>query len=417
MLMKRTSSYVTIGMLLLLLATPALGQGPGGFQIFGIPDNSTYGGQQKPNEGYFFQFDGLYWSITPGDTHPVGYPGTRTVFYGIHPTGPTDTQSDARIQTNTLDTSLFDNQFRVGNRIEFGRIEDRNGWMVSIFQLRDETQQYTADSADMVFNDPAFGPFGETLLYGNVNNNETPDDEALWYKPPVFRDLPVTFYNVLLEKKIDTWGVEANYMHRFLTRRGGGTFELFVGARYFEFNEHFFVRTGANEGTVHTGSYSFLENSQWETDAENHIVGPQIGLRWFKKRGRCTLSAEGRFMAGLNRQNFHQHAVIGPNLTSPGTDTLGRYTPFEPKTLTSTSSTHSVYADEWSPGIELRVQAGFQITRSIAVQAGWSGMWFDGIARATSVVEYTVPAMGINLADNREDVFLNGLTLGFTVNR
>lgn len=414
MLMKRTSSYVTIGMFLLLLATPALGQGPGGFQIFGIPDNSTYGGVQKPNEGYFFQFDGLYWSITPGGTHPVGYPGTRTVYYGVHPTGPTDTQSDARIQTNTLDTSLFDNQFRVGNRIEFGRIEDRNGWMVTIFQLRDEIQQYTADSADMVFNDPAFGPFGETLLYGNVNNDSSTTPP---YSPAVFRELPVTFYDVLLEKKIDTWGVEANYMHRFLTRRGGGTFEMFLGARYFEFNEHFWVTTGADPGG-HTVP-SFLAQSSWDTDAENHIVGPQIGLRWFKKRGRWTISTQGRFTAGFNRQNFHQKVTMGPNL-NPGPETTEDgtyYRPFEPKTMGPTNATHSAYANEWSPMIELRIEAGFQITRSISFQAGWSGIWIDGVARATSVVNYTVPAMGINLADNRENVFLNGLTVGFTVNR
>lgn len=414
MQIKRTSSHVTIGMLLLLLATPAFGQGPGGMQIFGLTDVSTYGGPQKPNEGYFFDFQGLYWSITPGDTHPVGFPGTRTVYYGIHPTGPTDTQSDARIQTNTLDTSLFNNQFRVGNRIEFGRIEGRNGWLVSIFQLRDEIQEYTADSADMVFNDPAFGPFGETLLYGNVNNDGSTTPP---YTPAVFRELPVTFYNVLLEKKIDTWGVEANYMHRFLTRRAGGTFEMFLGARYFEFNEHLWVSTGADPGG-HTVP-SFLAGSTWNTDAENHIVGPQIGLRWFKKRGRWLFSTEGRFMAGLNRQNFHQKASLGPNL-NPGpvsTEDGSYYRPFEPKAMGPTNATHSAYANEWSPMIELRMQAAFQVTRSISFQAGWSGMWVGGVARATSVVDYSLPALGLNLADNREDVILNGLTLGFTVNR
>mgnify|MGYP000989729947 CR=1 FL=1 len=414
MLLKRTSSYVTIGMLLLLLAAPALGQGPGGFQIFGNADMSTYGGPQKPNEGYFFQFHGLYWSITPGITHEIGYPGSRTVFVGIHPTGPFDTASDVRIQTNTLDTSLFNNQFRVGNRIEFGRIEDRDGWFVSVFQLRDESQGLTASSAEMVFNDPAFGPFGERLLYGNVNNDGSTEPP---YSPPVFRDLPVTFYNVLLEKKIDTWGVEASYLHRFITRRAGGTVELFLGARYFEFNEHFWVNTGEDPGE--TTIPSFLGGSNWNTDAENHIVGPQIGLRWFKKRGRWTISTEGRFMAGLNRQNLHQQVNMGPKL-DPGpisTDDGIYYPPFEPKAMGPTNASHSAYANEWAPMVELRVEGRFQITRSISFHAGWSGMWVDGVARATSIIDYTVPAMGFDLANNREDVFLNGLTIGFDVNR
>ncbi|MBN1394653.1 MAG: BBP7 family outer membrane beta-barrel protein [Pirellulales bacterium] len=415
MTFNRTITYGVIVFMLLLSAAPTNGQGPGGFQIFGLADVSTYGGNQKPNEGYFFQFDGLYWSITPPETHPVGYPGTRTVYYGIHPTSPLDTESDARIQSNTLDTSVFDNQFRAGNRIEFGRIENRNGWLVSIFQLRDEIQNYEADGADMVFNDPAFGPYGERLLYGNVNNNSSSTPP---YSPPVFSDLPLTFYDILLQKKIDTWGVETSYLHRFRTRHGGGTLEMFFGARYFEFNENFWVTTGSTlAGTADTGAFSYLQNSSWNSDTENHIVGPQIGLRWFKKRGRWMVSTEGRFLAGLNCQNIHMQADIGPSLTDPGANPDGSYDPFVPKTMTSTSSTHAVYEREWSPAVELRVEGRYQVTRSISVHAGWSGMWIDGVARASSVIDYTVPSMGINLAHNQEDVFLNGLTLGFDVNR
>ena len=408
---NRKRTCVIFGLFFLLLASPTFGQGLEGVQPFAITDVSTYGGQIKPNEGYFFQFHGLYWSITPPKVHPIGYPDTRVVYYGIHPTGPLDDQSDARIQTNTLDTSLFDNQFRVGERIEFGQVTNRNGWLVSIFQLRDEIQQFNVDSADVVFNDPAFGPFGERLLYGNVNNDATSTPP---FSPPVFRDLPVTFYNLVLEKKIDTWGVEASYLHRFLTRRAGGTFEMFLGARYFEFNEHFWVTTGASPTRLTVPS--FLENSSWETDAENHIVGPQIGLRWFKKQGRWMFNTEARFLAGLNCQNFHQTVNMGPNL-DPGPRANGSYLPFRPKSMSSTTATHGVYETEWSPAVELRVEARYQVTRSISMHAGWSGMWVGGVARATSVIDYTVPAMGINLADNRESVFLNGLALGFDVNR
>ena len=119
---NRTSSCVAIGLLLCLLATPSLGQGPLGFQIFAPADVSTYGGVQEPNEGYFFQFDGLYWSISAPEVRTVGFPGTRVVNYGR------DDSRDVRIETNTLDTSQFDSKFSVGNRIEFGRIENRNGW-------------------------------------------------------------------------------------------------------------------------------------------------------------------------------------------------------------------------------------------------------------------------------------------------
>ena len=164
MLFNRTNSCVAIGLiLLLLLAAPSHGQGPLGFQIFAPADVSTFGGGQPPNEGYFFQFDGLYWSISAPKVVPIGYPGSRLVSYGIHPTDDTDPISDERVQTNTLDTSGINGQFSAGNRIEFGRIEDRNGWLVSIYQQRDLTQDNTYGAADMVFNDPVQGPRTQSL--------------------------------------------------------------------------------------------------------------------------------------------------------------------------------------------------------------------------------------------------------------
>ena len=44
---------------------------------------APFGGQQQPNEGYFFQFDMTYWGVTPPTVHPVGFPSNgRTVWYG-----------------------------------------------------------------------------------------------------------------------------------------------------------------------------------------------------------------------------------------------------------------------------------------------------------------------------------------------
>ena len=38
--------------------------------------------------------------------------------------------------------------------------------------------------------------------------------------------------------------------------------------------------------------------------AENSIFGPQLGLRWFRQRGRWTISAEGRGFFAVNRQKI-----------------------------------------------------------------------------------------------------------------
>ncbi|MEN6450337.1 MAG: hypothetical protein ABFC96_07595, partial [Thermoguttaceae bacterium] len=69
-----------------------------------------------------------------------------------------------------------------------------------------------------------------------------------------------------------------------------------------------------------------------------------------------------------------------------------------------------------------RYREWFQITRSIAAHAGWTGFWMDNVARGSSVIDYTTAnaqgrPMGINLADNKESIFLNGVTFGFDINR
>ncbi|MFZ1936351.1 MAG: BBP7 family outer membrane beta-barrel protein [Thermoguttaceae bacterium] len=438
---NRTSSLGAIGLLVCLLATPSLGQGPLGFQIFAPADVSTYGGLPELNEGYFFQYDVLYWSISAPKVATIGYPGARLVNYG-----PDDSR-DVRYETNTLDTSPLNSQFSVANRIEFGRIEDRNGWFVSIYQQRDQSQAFEAPEADINFNDPAFGPHGERLLQGNVNSDSTTVPP---YSPPVFRDLPTYFNNVLVENFLDTWGVEANYLHRFMTCHNGGTFELFLGARYYEFNDNFNVSTqvssnALNQVTAVTGNNtpaatnvpSFLAGSYWDTTAENHIVGPQIGLRWFKKQGRWTFSTEGRFMAGLNCQNLSQTVDMGPGL-NPGPRTVVTitnpnppitysynyvYPPFQPVTMAHATATYVDYERVFSPMVELRLEAKYQITRSIEFKAGWTGWWVDDIARANNIINYSVgtPAgeqpLGIDPSGNRQGLFVNGVTIGFTVNR
>ena len=103
-------------------------------------------------------------------------------------------------------------------------------------------------------------------------------------------------------------------------------------------------------------------------------------------------------MAGLNCQNFHQNVNLGPNLNperrlpSPARNQL-----YQPATMGPTAATHDAYAREFTPLVELRLEGRYQITRAISFHAGWTGFWMDNIARANSVIDYTVPAMGIDL--------------------
>ncbi len=136
------------------------------FELFAPADVSTFGGDEQPNEGYFFQFDGLFWSISVPKTVPIGAPGlTRLVYYGPYaytiPSPPPNTilppikYQDQRLESNTLDTGDIRSAFSPGTRFEFGHIDDGNGWLASIYRVQPLEQDFVYQSADVVFKDSA----------------------------------------------------------------------------------------------------------------------------------------------------------------------------------------------------------------------------------------------------------------------
>ena len=176
----------------------------------------------------------------------------------------------------------------------------------------------------------------------------------------------------------------------------GGNIDFYFGARYMAFNEDFNV-TGA--GGV------LIDQSFWNTTAGNNIIGPQIDARYFKQQGKWTFSTEGRFLAGLNIQNISQNGAFAYT-GNPG-DNL------KPLAWPGNSFESRATLDEFSPVAELRVDFRYMLTRYIDFRVGWTGMWMDGIARPSNMVEYSVPSMGINTANNSQNVFMTGLNIGF----
>ncbi len=124
----------------------------------------------------------------------------------------------------------------------------------------------------------------------------------------------------------------------------------------------------------------------WINKAENRIVGAQLGIRWFRKRGHWALSAEGRLLAGYNGQSIHQEGL----------------------------SFNSAYLPEWSPVGELRASVRLHLSRAISFRVGWTGIYMDGIARASSMINYS--NNGIITNRNREEVFVQGLSIGLDMN-
>jgi hypothetical protein len=445
---NRTIRRLAAGALVLLLAASAVGQefDLAGLQPFAPANLSPYGGQQRPHEGFFFSFDEVYWNIQRADTAIIGASegrlvATFTTQYALAYPGFTPWWGVNReIQNTSLDTGPLGNATQWGERIEFGRVYDHNGWMFSLFRIRRFDQQFVASNASMTFIDPNiyFDPSGDAgdplrpdgfngmmgfhgLLYGEVGRrlgvtSVTPPSTITTGVFDVYDNLPVIFSSVTVSNTIDTWGLELDYIRRTHPLHNGAYLEWFLGGRYLQFDETFDVQTATFTGTP-TQLVNVLGGTRMITETDNHIVGPQIGVRIVKQTGRFTFSTEGRGVAGFNSQSFHQSGrfvTILPqnNIDATNVIIIGQTSGWQGNAINNTMN-----INEFSPIVELRAEVRCALTRSMTLRAGWSGIWMDGIARASNVIRYQVPSLGFEPTRNRQDVLMHGLTVGVDINR
>jgi len=396
----------------LVAGVAASAQGLRDMQLFAPVDIDTFGGGPRPNEGFFFKFDGLLWWIAAPEKTTVGFKGlTRNVYYYQVGADPV-----MAVQSNSYDNGFIRSEVTGGERYDFGYMSGHHGWLVSIARLNFQNQQAVASDVDVVFSDPPFGPTGQKWLEGYVEDLQTPIEQTR------VEDLPLTFPEAVLENRLRLWGVEWSYVYRMHPNHRGGIFEWLLGVRYMELHDHFNVdaRTpiDADEDGAMDSIGNTLGESFWYTRAENHIVGPQVAVRWFRKQDRWTWSAEGRFFAGFNSQNIRQRVGLGGDLVPPaGTTTITGPVPGLPLAMGPKNYNHTAHANEWSPAAELRVELTYQLTRAVSFDVGWTGLWIDGIARGSNMIVYELPGMGIDMANNRQGTFVNGINIGVSVNR
>jgi hypothetical protein len=360
-----------------------------GGAFFEPADVRPYDNWAQPRNGVFFDFDGLYWHISGPAKTSIGDPTlTPTVFVG-------PTLAESFIETNSLNTPT-NSVWKWGDRMELGYIEGHHGFMFTTLSTQSQTQEYTAVDAFVVFNDPAFGPTGQHFL-------DTELQASSGTTAAIVGETPVNFSQVYVQQKTRLQGVEALYIYRMDELHLGGQVEFTAGGRYFELKDQFWVSAiGGN-----------LTDSYWNTKTHNEIGGPEIGVRYFQPIGRFAFSVESRFTAGINAQSIVQDGVLAEGLVAGGN------TAPQPTLMNATSFTNSTHFIEFSPIIELRAEARAQITNMISLKAGWTGVFVSNVARASLMVDYTVPSMGItrNLDGNMQDVFITGLNLGVEFNR
>ncbi len=76
-----------------------------------------------------------------------------------------------------------------------------------------------------------------------------------------------------------------------------------------------------------------------------------------------------------------------------------------------TAFSHGVQERDFTPVAELRLQAAYQLTTSLALKAGYTGTFAGNIRRAAPSVLYSLPDMGF-VDTGGEDLLINGFDLG-----
>jgi hypothetical protein len=384
---------VLAGALVFLLAAHAPGQGLQDTQVFAPADADQFGGGPRPNQGLFIRYDGLIWTISAPKEATFGVPEAeqtaRPVFWGPGPEGSTTQQS-------TFTTSFLTTDWTGGQRIEFGDIHEHEGWRIGYLNLHQSTQFLTKNGVQVYFEDRPWGaPPSHFHLEGLVAAGE-------------IRELGVEFTSVTLMNRIKTWGIEGSYLRRTHPMPLGGFFEWSLGARYLEITEEF--SADAIGGLL---ADSFLWSS-----GENRIVGPHVGLRWFRTNDRWTLSVQGDFTGAVNMQSVRLTGIVGSLLSTTGIPRPVSDPP-QPLAMQPSDFNHLAHMQEFSPIVEVQVAAQYQITRAVSIHGGWSCLWVDNIARPSGMIDYTLgetSTLGIRTNKNRQDVFMNGLELGVSIN-
>ncbi|MCL2119430.1 MAG: BBP7 family outer membrane beta-barrel protein, partial [Planctomycetaceae bacterium] len=300
-----------------------------------------------------------------------------------------------------------------------------------------------------VYVEPRFDNNGNVTVpgYWTYEWEEIPS-ETYWIGE--LAPLPINFENTTVTTKVEHWVIDAVYTYRLHPTRFGH-FDMFGGIRYMEVDDSLiFLGEGSpwkgvervddpnsNELTGSAfGVGSVLGDSRWDFKADNHIIAPQIGGRWTRTNNRWTLSAEGRFIAGFNQQNLRSKGSVGTYyndfnqdiFTSGAASTFlnymeGEVYPWTPIGLVNSgrSFNHSKTHHAFSPGVEVKVNANWQLTNAVGINFGVTGMWVDEIARGSKINDYTIfnsgQLFGLKNSGFSDSALMYGINFGVTVNR
>ncbi|TWT87433.1 hypothetical protein Mal64_29720 [Pseudobythopirellula maris] len=167
---------------------------------------------------------------------------------------------------------------------------------------------------------------------------------------------------------------------------------LSYGVRFMDIEDEFFMQ----------GEGSIFGRTTVNTDVENQILGPQLGLRWTQHDGAWDWILDARGMLGYNIVDFDQYGLFGEEAI-PGA--LNRSA-----SARTTASVQGKTMHEFSPIGELRAELRYRLSKSISVKAGYTAHYVGNVHRGGNSTDFAVPYFGFK--EDRTDLFTNGLNFG-----
>ena len=189
-----------------------------------------------------------------------------------------------------------------------------------------------------------------------------------------------------------TWDIDTSHLP---VKEQRNSFQFGLGARFFKMKDSF----------NWDGRGSILGRTYQETIADNQIVGPQIRAAWNQQHKRWNMGVDARCMFGYNVTDINQTAAVGEDL-APGQPNSLLY-------MQPTFSNSGKQHNEFSPLVEVRAEARYQVTSALALKLGYTGIFVDNVTRASEMVVYRLPSLGIRDGGGDQDIFINGVDFGF----
>lgn len=362
------------------------------------------------HEGFYFAYDRVNWNVMTPPRYGAGDNGLRvsSTLVNSNPlTTPLPTVG------NAVDVAQPDSEFGWGNRFDVGYIWNDAGWNLGIIgnfnavdsktygaeNLTAAAPQPFTGSVAVLFTVPAGLLDGSIDVDGDGVAEDINGDGILGNDRVTF--IP-SFDTLTIDHRTRVDGVELMRTLRrddFFAR--DSTVEFLYGLR--------FLRVDNEMRALGVGG--FLADSNWASEVENKMFGPQVGIRWAKRRGRWSLRSEGRFMAALNVRDASLEGIIA-SLHQPGTLNNSDF-------LNPTSFAQYDSDVAFSPVAEARLEAVYHFTKKFSFKVGYTGTYASNMGYGSNMVDYTLPELTLRSLDNLDTnhFFSNGLNMGFEINR